>query len=160
MSIIKFVLFIVLYGFLICVGAIIAITLVDALFLIKRQIRKQKTNRRIISQAKAAGVWEKPQCLGGKALELKAWQDFKIKRKPGETDACLRIRCMNKAENEYAGEGVSAKGEKRVKYKKHKEVFSYFKENNPDIDMCLNCQSQKCNGYCAKIKKARHKQEE
>lgn len=66
------------------------------------KLRKRKTNRRIIRQAKAAGVWDKPKALGGKALELKAWKDYKIKRKPGETDACLRLRCMNAADNEYA----------------------------------------------------------
>ena len=65
-------------------------------------LRRRKRDRRIIRQAKAVGVWDKPQALGGRALELKAWQDFKIKRKPGETDACLRRRCMNEFENEYA----------------------------------------------------------
>lgn len=66
------------------------------------KLRKRKRDRRIIRQTKATGVWDKPEVLGGRALELKAWQDFKIKRKPGETDACLRIRCMNAADNEYA----------------------------------------------------------
>lgn len=68
---------------------------------LKRWKRSRKNDRRIIRQAKAAGVWDKPQVLGGKALELKAWKDFKIKRKPGETDASLRRRCMNAADNEY-----------------------------------------------------------
>ena len=65
------------------------------------KLRKRKRDQRIIQQAKAAKVWDKPAVLGGRALELKAWQDYKIKRKPGETDACLRIRCMTKASNEY-----------------------------------------------------------
>lgn len=59
---------------------------------LKRWHRRRKTDRRIIKQAKAAGVWEKPLRLGGRALELKAWKKFKIKRQPGETDADLRRR--------------------------------------------------------------------
>ena len=55
-------------------------------------IRRRKRDRRIIEQAKAEGVWDNPLCLGGRALELKAWQDFKIKREPGETDIHLRFR--------------------------------------------------------------------
>ena len=62
--------------------------------------RKRKRDQRIIQQAKAANVWDKPDVLGGRALELKAWQDYKIKRKPGETDDSLRRRCMTEAENE------------------------------------------------------------
>ena len=54
--------------------------------------RKRKRDRRIIMQATAAGAWDRLDVLGGRALELKAWQDYKIKRKPGETDACLRLR--------------------------------------------------------------------
>lgn len=64
--------------------------------------RKRKRDRRVIRQAEAAGVWDRVYALGGRALELKAWKDYRIKRKPGETDACLRLRCMNAAENEYA----------------------------------------------------------
>lgn len=71
--------------------------------------RKRKRDRRIIKQATAAGVWSKPEVLGGRALELKAWQDYKIKRKPGETDACLRLRCMNAAENEYAAAPIESR---------------------------------------------------
>lgn len=64
---------------------------------------RRKVDRRIIRQAKAAGVWNKrPTPLGGRALELKAWEDFKIRRLPGETDAELRRRCMAKADNQLA----------------------------------------------------------
>ena len=70
---------------------------------LKRWYRRRKVDRRIIRQAKAAGVWNKrPTPLGGRALELKAWEDFKIRRLPGETDAELRRRCMAKADNQLA----------------------------------------------------------
>lgn len=68
---------------------------------LKRWIRLRKNDRRIIRQAKAAGVWGKPKCLGGRALELAAW-DLGIKRKHRETDVELRRRCMEAADNEYA----------------------------------------------------------
>lgn len=61
---------------------------------LKRRIRRRKTDRRVIRQAKAIGVWEKPWLLGGRALELRAWKDYKIKRQPGETDKQLRSRYM------------------------------------------------------------------
>lgn len=70
---------------------------------LKRWHRRRKVERRIIRQAKAAGVWNKrPTSLGGRALELKAWEQFKIRRLPGETDAELRRRCMAKADNQLA----------------------------------------------------------
>lgn len=106
MIIIKFILSAVFCSFCVSFGLWLLFKsfelLTAALLWIKRRKRKQETDRSIIHRAKACGVWDKPQCLGGKALELKAWQEFKIKRNPGETDACLRIRCMNEAENEYA----------------------------------------------------------
>lgn len=65
--------------------------------------RRRLVDRRIVEQAKALGVWDKnPIVLGGRALEIKAWERFKIKREPGEPDAHLRLRCMNAADNEYA----------------------------------------------------------
>lgn len=70
---------------------------------LKHWYRRRKVDHRIIRQAKAAGVWNKrPTPLGGRALELKAWEDFKIRRSPGETDAQLRRRCMAKANEELA----------------------------------------------------------
>lgn len=70
---------------------------------IKRQIRRKKTDCRIIRQAKALGAWDKrPTPLGGRALELKAWEDFKIRRQQGETDAELRRRCMAAADMKLA----------------------------------------------------------
>lgn len=68
----------------------------------KKWRRRRKVDRRVIAQAKAAGVWDKPLCLGGRALELKAWKEFRIKREPEETDAQLRRRCMEKTDNDYA----------------------------------------------------------
>ena len=70
---------------------------------IKRRLRVRKNNRRIIRQAKAAGVWDNPKALGGKALELKAWKDFKIKRHPGESDKELRKRYETRADIEKYG---------------------------------------------------------
>lgn len=69
---------------------------------LKRWNRKRKIDRRTIETAKAIGVWDKPQWLGGRALELKAWKEYKIKREPGETDAELRRRCMTAADNALA----------------------------------------------------------
>lgn len=66
---------------------------------IKHLRRRRAVDRRVISQAKGAGVWDKqPIVLGGRALELKAKQDYKIKRKLGETDAQLRRRYMAAAD--------------------------------------------------------------
>lgn len=65
--------------------------------------RRRKTDARIIAQAKAIGVWDKkPIVLGGRALEIKAWEDFKIKREPGEPDANLRRRYMKAEANNKA----------------------------------------------------------
>ena len=58
----------------------------------------RKVNRRIKRQAKAMGVWDKPQSLGGRMLELYAWGHFQIERKDGETDAQLRRRCIRMAD--------------------------------------------------------------
>lgn len=59
----------------------------------KHWYRRHKVDRRIIRQAKKTGAWNKrPTPLGGRALELKAWEDFKIKRQQGETDVELRTR--------------------------------------------------------------------
>ena len=70
---------------------------------LKRWYRRRKVDRRIIRQAKALGVWDmRPTPLGGRALELKAWEDFKLRRLPGETDAQLRRRCMAKADEQLA----------------------------------------------------------
>lgn len=80
---------------------------------LKRWYRRRKVDRRIIRQAKAAGVWERPRALGGRALELKAWKDFKITRRYAESDAALRRRCMNAAENEYARKDWRENGPKK-----------------------------------------------
>lgn len=61
---------------------------------IERKYRARKRDARIIAEAKASGAWyEIPTPLGGRALELYAWHEFKIKRLPEETDAELRKRC-------------------------------------------------------------------
>lgn len=59
---------------------------------VKETIRKRKRDRRIKAQAKAAGGWDNPAILGGRALDLKA-KELNITREPGETDRELRIRC-------------------------------------------------------------------
>ena len=81
----------------------LVLMIADILDRIKARKHRRIVDARIIEQAKAAGVWDKvPIVLGGRALELKAWEDFKIKREPGETDAQLRRRCMAAADNELA----------------------------------------------------------
>lgn len=67
----------------------------DRIVAISRWYRRRKVDRRIIAQAKATGAWDKlPIVLGGRALELKAWKDFKIEREPDESDNFLRYRYM------------------------------------------------------------------
>ena len=73
------------------------LVVIDIIARIARWRRRRKADARIIALAKGAGVWDKePIVLGGRALELKAWQEFNIKREPGEPDAHLRRRCMAK----------------------------------------------------------------
>ena len=98
--------FLAAYGFILAVSDIIA--------RIERWYHRRKADARIIEQAKAVGVWDKkPLVLGGRALELKAWQDYKIKRKPGESDAHLRFRyALETTEEELENtprEGVNKK---------------------------------------------------
>lgn len=82
----------------------------------KQWRHRRAADRRIVAQAKAAEVWDKrPIVLGGRALELKAWEDFKIKRQPGEPDAHLRRRCMTAADNELANSPTT-------KEKRHDEI--------------------------------------
>lgn len=70
---------------------------------INRRYHRRKVDASIIKQAKELGVWDDGlNFLSGRALELKAWEDFKIKREPGETDAQLRRRCMTAADEELA----------------------------------------------------------
>ena len=59
----------------------------------KRRHRRHKVDERIKRQAQALGLWEKPQGIGGRALEIYAWEWCGIKRQRGETDAELRRRC-------------------------------------------------------------------
>ena len=82
--------------------AALVLAIVWLLVKLKQWHRRRKVDNRIVRQVKAAGIWDKPQVLGGRALEIKAWEDFKIKRELGETDAQLRRRCTAKADEEYA----------------------------------------------------------
>ena len=59
---------------------------------LRKRIRRRKRDRKIKRQAKALGVWEAPNILGGRALELKAWDEYRLLREDGETDAQLRGR--------------------------------------------------------------------
>lgn len=61
----------------------------------KHWYRRQKTDARIIQQAKAAGVWNTN--AGGRALELYA-KERGVKKFPGESDAHLRVRILEQAE--------------------------------------------------------------
>lgn len=63
---------------------------------LRRWHRRRIVDRRVIRQAKAAGVWDNPKALGGRALELYVWKNHKLKRKPGELDKDLRLRCAKK----------------------------------------------------------------
>lgn len=88
---------------LVHVCIVLAPVIVRPIAKLKRWHRRRKNDRRIIAQAKVLEVWDKnPIVLGGRALELKAWKDFKIKREPGETDKDLRRRCMTAADEELA----------------------------------------------------------
>lgn len=58
--------------------------------------RSRNVKRRIRAQAKALGIWGYPPALGGKALTMSARENFRIRRRYGETDAELRMRCMLK----------------------------------------------------------------
>lgn len=96
----------------------LAVVLARQIVKLIRRHRRRKNDRRIVAQAKAAEVWDKrPIVLGGRALELKAWEDFKIKREPGEPDAHLRRRCMTAADNELANSPSPT-----VKKKRHDEI--------------------------------------
>ena len=68
------------------------------------KVRLRKVNRRVRAEAKTLGVWGKPQCMGGRALSLYAWECLRIKRRPGESDLELRHRCIRKM-TEKSGEG-------------------------------------------------------
>lgn len=88
----------------------------------KRWYRRRKADRRIIRQAKAAGVWDKqPIVLGGRALELKAREDFKLEREPGEKDKDLRERYTQKMIDKSFG----IKKLKTPKKERHDEIDAY-----------------------------------
>ena len=76
----------------------LVVTIAWMAFFIKRWHRRRKADRRIIREAKAMGIWDRPHVLGGRALELKAWEDFKIRRLPNESDVLLRYRYKKAAE--------------------------------------------------------------
>lgn len=63
--------------------------------------RKREVNRRIIRQAKAAGVWGDIEKMGGKALELYARKVWGIYREVDETDAHLRFRIYSKRKGQF-----------------------------------------------------------
>lgn len=82
----------------------VVIMIFDIIARIKLWRHRKAADARIIQQAKGIGVWDKePIVLGGRALELKAWQEYKLKREPGEPDAHLRARIMKQAEQKKAG---------------------------------------------------------
>ena len=72
--------------------AVVGASIAYALYLLGRWYRCKRIERRIIRQCKAVGVWDVPQVLCGRALDLKMWKDYKIKREPDETDEELRTR--------------------------------------------------------------------
>ena len=86
-------------AFTLMVATIIVLTLI-VIAGVKNSMRERKVDKRVRAHAKAIGVWDKPQTLGGRALELSAWENFKIRRRNGESDADLRRRCMMRADIE------------------------------------------------------------
>lgn len=60
----------------------------------ERMVRRRQLDRWIRARAEALGVWDNPNVLGGRALELWAKEHYGLKRQPGETDRELRGRCM------------------------------------------------------------------
>lgn len=72
-----------------------------ALKIIPVLFRKREVNRRIIRQAKAAGVWGDIEKMGGKALELYARKVWGIYREVDETDAHLRFRIYSKRKGQF-----------------------------------------------------------
>lgn len=71
----------------------LAVVIAREVVKLKRWNRRRKVDRRIKKQAEAAGVWGRPNALGGRSLDLHAQEWYGIKREPGETDAHLRRRC-------------------------------------------------------------------
>ena len=57
--------------------------------------RRKAVDSQIRTHAQAFGVWDRPEYMGGRGLELSAWEHYKIRRRPGETDASLRLRCRH-----------------------------------------------------------------
>ena len=72
----------------------LAADLADVLVYAAKFKRRRRIDREIRARAKAFGVWDRPDILGGRALEIYAWEHFMIKRREGETDLELRRRCM------------------------------------------------------------------
>ncbi len=72
-------------------------TIIEAVCAVVRYIirrrRRRAVERRIIANAKAGDVWDKPHLLGGRALDLYARDMCGLKRAAGETDRNLRARC-------------------------------------------------------------------
>lgn len=96
---------------------------------IKQRLRRREIDRRIISRAKGSGIWDrKPIMLGGRALELKAREDFKMKRAPGETDVELRRRYME----------AEKRKEDALREKEEKEA------NDELPEICRKCWNTAC----------------
>lgn len=95
-----------------CTALVITIIVICARSIKDRvhdKLRARNVNAQIRAHAMAFGVWDRPEALGGKALELSAWEHYKIKRKRGETDKELRCRCMiAKADAEERSENHGA----------------------------------------------------
>lgn len=68
---------------------------------LKKRYRQRKIDQRIKRQVQAIGLWDHPQRLGGRALEIYAWEWHGLKRLPKETDKELRYRCLRSADKEY-----------------------------------------------------------
>lgn len=90
--------YIFLSGAVLVLGMFTAVALIN---ITRESRRKRKVNRRIIRQAKAAGVWGDIEKMGGKALELYAWKVWLIYREEGETDEHLRLRIYSRRKGQF-----------------------------------------------------------
>lgn len=88
---------------LLAVTAVLVVTILYAAAKLKRWYRRHKMDARIIQQAKAAGVWNTN--AGGRALELYA-KECGVKKFAGESDAHLRYRIKEAAENGGPSHGI------------------------------------------------------
>ena len=95
--ILKYIFIVFLYGFTLMIGVASAYGLIVCG---SKLLRKWTVNRRIIRQAKAAGVWGDLEKIGGNALTIYA-RRHGVFRREGETDEHLRLRIYSKRKGQF-----------------------------------------------------------